>query len=184
RPRLWLAFSAGFLVSCFTLSAATGRDALRAYVDIATGAPGDIRYLFFEQDRWRSARERFFDADSFELDGMSGRQLVRQILMTVPMQPQDAIFVLGDYPFLYVLLKKPVPFYTNFYNQSPMYAQQKTVSWLAREKPEWLFWDPQYPQFDAVPNLLRVPLLFNYAVANYVPASRLGRFEILRRRRD
>src|SRR5262249_3654468 len=100
-PRLWTAFCAGLLLSCFTVSVATGRDALRGYVDIVTGVKDDVRYLLFEHDRWLSARERFFDADSFELDGTSGRQLLSQILASVPIRPEDMIFVLGDDPFLY-----------------------------------------------------------------------------------
>jgi hypothetical protein len=98
------------------------------------------------------------------------------------MGPNDNIFVLGDNPDLYMVLRRPAAFCPNLYNQSPLAGQRKTIDWLHDHDPKYFFWDPQEKLFDGVPNPVRVPLLYSHAVAHFVPLGTVGKFEVLRRR--
>jgi hypothetical protein len=61
--------------------------------------------------------------------------------------------------------------------------QHRTLDWIRDHKPAYLIWDPKKRFFDEMPNPIRVPLLFNFAVNQFVPVGRVGKFEILRQRR-
>ena len=92
------------------------------------------------------------------------------------------VFNLGDDSVFYAALGQRPPYYISIYNSSPLEAQQNTVDWLERVQPEWVVWRPSFRTFDAVPNVVRVPLIFDAVVRHYRPFERLGEFEILRRR--
>jgi len=94
-----------------------------------------------------------------------------------------ALFDLGDDSVMYVARRERPPYYISFYNSSPLRAQQTTVRWLEQARPEWVVWRPSFEGFDGVPNLVRVPLLFDAIIAGYRPVEQVGAFEILRRNR-
>jgi hypothetical protein len=94
----------------------------------------------------------------------------------------DEVFDLGDDSTFYVALRQKPPYYITFYNSSPLEAQERTLAWLEKKKPKWLVWRPSFTTFDEVPNLVRVPLLYQAAISNYASFERVGDFEILRRR--
>lgn len=91
-------------------------------------------------------------------------------------------YVLGDDALLYVALRQKPPYYITIYNMSPMSAQMNTVGWLKRKRPDWVVWRPSFELMDNVPNTVRVPLVYEYIVKNYVPFERIGDFNILERR--
>jgi hypothetical protein len=94
-----------------------------------------------------------------------------------------ALFDLGDDSVMYVARRERPPYFISFYNSSPIRAQQTTVQWLDQTQPEWVVWRPSFVGFDGVPNLVRVPLLFDAVIASYRPVEQVGEFEILRRSR-
>jgi hypothetical protein len=98
-----------------------------------------------------------------------------------PTAPDETIYNLGNEPLTYVLLKKPVPFYTNVYNESPIYAQQTTVQWLARYQPNYVFWDATADTFDGVPDQIRIPLVYSYVLQHYRFRVSDGRYQFLQR---
>jgi hypothetical protein len=94
------------------------------------------------------------------------------------------VYVLGDSPTLYVLLRQAPPFQSNDYNASPVPEQQKVVSWLRNKRPAFVVWRTGDLEFDMVPRVVRDPYIYSEVVANYVPIEQTGEFSILRLRRD
>ena len=48
--------------------------------------------------------------------------------------------------------------------------------------PEFVVWNPLARDFDGVPNVVRVPIIFDAVIADYEPFESAAEFEILRRR--
>ena len=183
RCQAWMAFSGALIVTCFTMSVPVARAQTALYADIFAGLAEDTRDFVFAGSRWAAAREAYFAPASVTFDGMRGDELARQFTLLTGAAASDSIFVLGDDPDLYMVLRRPVAFHPNFYNQSPVMEQHRTLDWIRDHKPQYLIWDPEKRFFDEVPNPVRVPLLFNFAVSQFVPVGRVGKFEILRQRR-
>jgi hypothetical protein len=182
RSAAWTAFSAALIVTCFTLTTPVTRARLSAYLDVTSGLLPDLRDTLKAGREWSAARSVYFSPASMTLSQIRGDELSAEVQQLTGLEKQDAIFVLGDNPDLYLILQRPVAFHPNFYNQSPLAEQQRTLEWLRDHDPKYLFWDPQEKVFDDVPNPVRVPLLYNYAAAHFVPLGTIGKFEVLRRR--
>jgi hypothetical protein len=182
RYAAWTLFSAAFLISCFTWSMQVNRDRVAAYLDIGSDLTSDLAYSVMASERWAPARAAYFAASSVVVDGMPGDAFAERVRQLTGITAQDNIFVLGDTTPLYMILQRPIAFYANLYNQSPLFCQRKTMAWMDQYDPKYLFWDPAEKAFDNVPNPVRVPLLFNRAIAQFVPLGKVGRFEVLRKR--
>ncbi|MBI4697984.1 MAG: hypothetical protein HY758_03500 [Nitrospirae bacterium] len=97
-------------------------------------------------------------------------------------EKKDDLFVMGDDAYLYIVLGQQTPFYITFYNKSILYSQLNTVSWLERHKPKYVMWKSAFKEFDKVPNIVRIPLVFEKIMQDYVYAYTIGPFHILRRK--
>jgi hypothetical protein len=95
----------------------------------------------------------------------------------------DKVFVLGDNQILYVLLQQDTPYQVNTYNSSPIEEQRHVVAWLESNHTKFVVWQPALAEFDGVPDDVRVPVIYDYIIRNYVPLRRAGDFEILRLKR-
>lgn len=93
-----------------------------------------------------------------------------------------SFYMLGDEAQLYVALHQKPPYYITLYNNAPLTAQQDMVRWLDARRPEYVVWRPNFADFDAVPNLVRVPLLYRAVVAGYAFRERVGDYHILQRK--
>jgi len=186
RPRRAI-LAAGYcgagLLAAFFLCDPPARAQLRDGLDVWTGKAGDLSYTLAHAQEWAKARERFFSPEALFYDGTPGTVLRSELFHAMGESRDGDIYVLGDRADLYLLLNKPAPYYITFYNQSPIQAQERTVSWLRKHDPAFVLWDPTALLFDQVPNIVRVPLLFRQMVSHYVPAGELRGFQILRRRR-
>src|SRR5205823_3801505 len=108
--------------------------------DVWTGLTQDLEYTLAHAPEWRNAGERYFSPDAFDYGGTPGTVFRGEVLNAMGQSGGD-IFVLGDRPDLYILLRKPAPYYITYYNQSPIEAQARTVSWLEEHNPQFVFWD-------------------------------------------
>jgi hypothetical protein len=94
------------------------------------------------------------------------------------------VWIMGDDVGVEILLGRTSPYYFNtFWETSPVAWQRKLVRQLMATPPAVAVWNPQESQFDGVPNLVRVPLVFDWAIKHLTPREQVGSFEILRPRR-
>jgi hypothetical protein len=89
------------------------------------------------------------------------------------------VYVLGDDPVFYVLLRVAPPYCPNNYNCSPVTEQQRVVRWLRQERPRFVLWDSSKSSFDGVPHAVRVPLIYQYVAENYRELRAVGPYWIL-----
>jgi hypothetical protein len=143
----------------------------------------DIQAAFVSDEERRRAEQWFFEPSSFIIDGIPGHALRGHFLEKMSLERKDDLFVLGDDSYLYIVLDQQAPFYVTFYNQSILYSQLNSVAWLEQHKPKYVVWKSSFTQFDAVPNIVRVPLLFEKVMEKYVYADTVGAFHLLRRKR-
>jgi hypothetical protein len=169
RYAAWALFSATLVVSCFTWRLEANRQRVESYLDVVSGLVPDLEYSVFASEQWTPARTAYFAASSIVVSGMPGDEFANRVRQITGMAATDSIFVLGDNALLFMILRRPTAFYANLFNQSPVFCQEKTMSWMDQYDPRFLFWDPAEKSFDGVPNPVRVPLLFNRAVAQFVP---------------
>jgi hypothetical protein len=184
-PRLyatWAAFAATAIVTCFALTLPTTRTNVLAHVDVVSDFARDLRFTVDASARWSAARDHYFSPSSVALSQIPGPKIAARVRALTGFKDRDNVFVLGDNSDLYLILRRPAAFCPNFYNQSPLAGQERTMTWLRDRDPRYLLWDPQETAFDDIPNPVRVPLLYNYATAQFVPLGSVGKVEVLRRR--
>jgi hypothetical protein len=92
------------------------------------------------------------------------------------------IYVLGDDSCLYIIARQKPPPYITHYNASPIGAQREVVAWLTKTKPGLVVWNTAKSEFDGVPHLVRVPLIFETVIRTYEPAEEVEAYRILRPR--
>ena len=94
-----------------------------------------------------------------------------------------SVFMLSDAPIAYLMTGQRPVWFSNMYNTSPVYEQERMSEWLAKTPPSYVAFDPGFLEFDRVPTAVRVPIVVKAVIDGYVPAGRTGHFEVLRRRR-
>jgi len=95
------------------------------------------------------------------------------------------LWILGDDSPITMMLGLRWPYYYNdLYDAAPLDAQRVVLGRLRAVPPSRVVWNfsTQAMVFDTVPEVVRVPLLFQWAVANLVPEKTVGTFAILRPR--
>jgi hypothetical protein len=95
------------------------------------------------------------------------------------------VWILGDDSPITMMLGHSWPYYfSDLYDTSPIAFQKDVIRRLGRTPPVRVVWNfaPPAMIFDTVPNVVRVPLLYDWAVTHLVPESTVGTFAILRSR--
>lgn len=94
------------------------------------------------------------------------------------------VYVLGDdTAVFYVLLEQEAPYSINNFNMAPVGLQRHNIEWIETERPDFLVWSPDRGDFDLVPHVARLPLLYEHVVRGFVPAGEVEGYHLLRRRR-
>ena len=176
--KAWGIFSCSYIVAAFWLFSPNAEASVNAFRDLAA-LPQSVRCLLEDDEEWRSVEATFFALDSVQLHGKSGDYLRNEFQAAAG--TTDGIFVLGDASYWYLVLDKPAPFYISFYNQSPVFAQKKTLEWLQSKSPQFVIWDAAESEFNGVPNQVRVPLVFDYVVSHYGPLRQASGYLLLHR---
>lgn len=114
-------------------------------------------------------------------------QPVVRALQTVPeVRAGSPVWILGDDSPITMMLGHSWPYYfSDFYDASPIAFQKKILRGLKRTPPVRVVWNfaPQTMTFDTVPNVVRSPLLFEWAMTHLEPERTIGNFAILRTRK-
>ncbi len=186
RAAAWLSFSAGLLFFCFILDAAIWQGGLMPQLQRVSDTAGNVEATFSDSSRWAVADQAYFAPQLFQFAGfgpavINGAQLRDHLRAIAPVNANETVYNLGNEPLIYLLLQNPVPFYTNVYNESPIYAQQKTVEWLDQHRPKYVFWDRVSDIFDGVPDQVRIPLVYTYVLEHYRFVVSDSKYQVLQR---
>ncbi len=158
---------------------------LRCMKNIVT-APSRIRhnfhYLGWSKQDFKPYYKTYFSSQEFEISGENGLQLKNKFQSILNEPVSAPLYVLGDQSYLYILFDRKPAYTSCLYATSPISRQLDIVQWLESVKPQHVIWDPRFTEFDGIPNLVRVPLLFKKIVENYIPESQVENFEILKLR--
>jgi hypothetical protein len=185
--RRWMPIAASGLISGALLFAASADGAPQTVIRDLAGAPESLASHFNEVVQTSGISREANDAaySDKRLAAFTGERRVVERLDALGRREKNAtVYVLGDAPTLYVLLRQAPPFQSNDYNASPVPEQQKVVSWLRGKRPAFVVWRTGDLAFDFVPRAVRDPYIYSEVAANYVPLEAVGEFSILRLRRD
>jgi hypothetical protein len=125
-----------------------------------------------------SHKELYFSRKNFKLDGVSTEMFYHEIHDALP-DFDNNFFVFGDDPFIYVIFRA-VPFkHITFYDSSPVDSQIDLVNEISFRRPKYVIWKPEFKVFDAVPNMVRNPLIFKHIIHNYKYLESMGSYDVL-----
>lgn len=126
----------------------------------------------YRADQLSPARLKLFGEEAALLDELKSR-----------VGHMPAFYSLPDAQLLYILAGAKPPYQINGFNTSPIFEQIKMVDYLRSKKIEYVIVEPSKMFFDGISNFVRLPVLYNYVVANYVPDFATKRFSVFRLRK-
>jgi hypothetical protein len=138
--------------------------------------------LLHQRDEFSAdARAQFAPArfDKF----VTYQPVVRALRRQAAVRAGGPVWILGDDSPITMMLGHSWPYYFNdLYDTSPISFQEKVIRRLERTPPVRVVWNfaPEAMLFDNVPNVVRVPLLYQWGVQHLAPERRFGQIEILR----
>ena len=177
----WTMFSLTTLLVCFVAVPGALRSTIAKYSTQVEQLSANVNNAIFKQSEWREAEKVYFSPASLTLDETRG-DVLKQDFYRATGPRGGSVFALGNDAYWYLILNQPTPFYLNFFHQAPRYSQYNTIDWLKLHKPDFVLWNSAEQDFDGVPNIIRLPLLFAYVVQNYNPYKKVDNFQLLRRR--
>jgi len=100
----------------------------------------------------------------------------------IPESERSDFYVLGDNGYFYILAQQTPPYFFTFYNGCSIFDQKRIIAWLERKNIRRIIYNSTVHSFDNVPNLARVPILFEHVVKNYAPARQFASFCVLEKK--
>lgn len=134
------------------------------------------RQKFAADARAQFAPERFANFTEYQ-------DVVRALKSDPAVRSGGRVWILGDDTPITMMLGQSWPWYFHtFYDISPIAFQRRVIRELERTPPSRVAWNfsKQAMIFDAVPNVVRAPLAFQWAVTNLAPLTTVEHFAILR----
>jgi hypothetical protein len=154
--------------------------------DAVSGGPvrfsNSVGALLHQRDEFAAAARAQFAPGRFE-KFVQYQPVVRALHRDAAVRAGAPVWILGDDSPITMMLGHSWPYYFNdFYDASPIAFQQKVIQRLERTPPVRAVWNfgSDAMVFDTVPNVVRAPLLFEWAVRHFAPETQIGHFEILR----
>ncbi len=139
---------------------------------------GNYDVLFHRKEEIRVMNATKFERARFSSFGAENA-VIEALRSEFGWNPQQQVFVPGDDPVFYMLLGTSTPYVASTYNGSPITEQQHVLQWLHDRRPRFVIWNPSKSSFDTVPHLVRLPLLYQYVVENYLPVKTIAPYQIL-----
>ena len=154
-------------------------DAAERVRDSASNAVHNVGSIVLDRDVFDRANAQSFAPDRFDDPDLPA---LRRAVLAAGLVPQDRLFVL-DVPGLYVFLGRTDPYYlSNVYDASPVHWQRRLVQELKDDPPAVSVIDSTQLSFDAVPNVVRLPIVYRWLVASFRPDEDAGKYRILTKR--
>ena len=157
---------------------------LRSGWDAVTHGPersvATIDALFTRRDDFAADERTEFAPDRFR--HFQGYPAVVEELRRDPaVREGEPVWILGDDSPITIMLGRPyLYYYPDLYDTSPISFQQRVLSRLGEDPPGRVVWNFVATQYDSVPHVVRVPLLFQWTVRRFAPRRESGTFAILR----
>ena len=127
----------------------------------------------YRADQFSAARLKPFADEAALLDMLKARN-----------GRMPSFFTLTDAPIMYVLAAAKPPYQINGFSMSPIFEQTKMVDYLRSEKIEYVIVEPNRISMDGFSYFVRLPVLYNYVVANYIPDFSMQQFSVFRMRKS
>jgi hypothetical protein len=157
--------------------------------DGIAGSPTRLRAtisaILFERPEFAAQTNAAFEPSRFRKFTMY-TEVVERLRDDAALSAGGPLWILGDDTPITMMLGRTWPYYFNdLYDTSPIGFQKKVLGRLERTRPARVVWNfsPEAMVFDTVPHVVRVPLLYEWAVTHLVPMTIVGHFAILRPRR-
>lgn len=139
-----------------------------------------VPLLFLDETKIKELTKDYFAPSKIKITG--SEQIVEYFDAHRKLNPNEKVFAFPDMIPVYPLIRQLPPPYLSVYNASTIYAQRTMIKWLDDVKPELTIWNYNNQAFDGVPNIVRVPIIYNYIIANYEPVDPLADYYVLKRR--
>jgi hypothetical protein len=181
RPSRWYVVGA---LSGLAAAALIGFSGPERVLDGIRALPGraydDARIVLTNREARDEARaQRFADA---RFAAFPEEMSVAAALRERPRPRDDTdVYVLGDAPVIYSLLRQRPPWHIVLYSASPLAEQRRVIAWIEEERPRYVVLDRVNTVFDLVPQAVRTPLIFQHVIEHYSFAYRLGSYDVLER---
>lgn len=190
RPRgFGPTFAAALLAAALIVTLQNGR-ALTAWANVAVESPVRLFELgrtAIDADRLEEDAEEHYVESTYARFQENGVAAEFRAAAARPDGTVPSFAVLGDAPLLYVFFDQKPPFHDQLYDAAPLFQQERMVESLEEIDPQLLVWRQQYA-IDELPYQVRDPIVFEWAIRNYVPlepktADEFSFVDVLRRRR-
>jgi len=136
--------------------------------------------LVLDRGKIRAAGNGRFAAERFA--ALPEKQFIADKLPGLAGTGDSRFATLGDAQILYVLFGQRPPGHISLYDTAPVAEQHRWIDAVSKTRPALLVWRRDLA-IDGVPYQVRDPLVFRYAISNYVPESLDDPTDVLRRRR-
>jgi hypothetical protein len=181
RFRIPGAVAVGSIAASFLVAGGAASSA-RSIMRAPAAAASDVRASLEDGAAFRRTDSLAFSSEAF--DNFQSYRPVAAALRRIPKQ-RRRLWILGDDSPLIMMTGGSWSYYfTDLYDTAPIAFQKEVIDRLERYPPTRTVWNfaPSAMVFDAVPQVVRAPLLFTWAVQHLVPATTINMFAILRRR--
>lgn len=152
----------------------------KRYLEGTSHLFSNIKILVKNHEEMKQRIHSFFSAQSFE-NFNGANEFSQYYEESMKSNPDTTFYVLGDESFFYILAKQKPPYYFIFYGND-VFNQNIITEWLEKNKVEFVIWNPASTDFDTVPHLVRVPIIFNYVIKHYEPYGSFSIYQVLKRK--
>jgi len=122
----------------------------------------NVNVLARDHDEIEQKIDSYFSIERFQnIPGATEFARYYNESMQTEAGPKVTFYVLGDASFLYIIAKQKPPYHITLYNGCNIYDQKVITDWLEENRVEFVVWDPAFTDFDRVPNLVRIPNIFD-----------------------
>jgi hypothetical protein len=153
-----------------------------SYITPISSLETNIKTLFIDKNKLQIQQNAFFSPDLFTKESPSAKAIYNYLSSFYGENAIPDFYVLGDDLYIYVMTGKTPPPYTSVYDGGPVEAQKTNLAWLSDHKPELVIWNSESQGFDGVPNIIRVPMLFDFVISHYKFKEKIDKFFVLEKK--
>ena len=141
----------------------------------------NMEILTRDHEEIKQKVDSYFSVESFQnIPGaIEFAKYYSEVMQTESKTP---FYVLGDASFFYITAKQKPPFHITLYSGCNIFDQKLIADWLEENMVEFVIWNPAFTHFDSVPNLVRVPNIYNYVIKHYEPYGTFSIYQVLKRK--